>query len=494
MPQRALRKVQVHLSRAEIIRTGAVMGVATLLAAAVQGPLGDVESALVLVTGILLAGATCGLLASLLAGLLGSIGYNLLITRHGLSWEVDSFRDVAPLLVFLLCALIAGLLSGRLRDQAHIARAGNDQLVNLFAISRALQGALRPADLAKALEDSFPATRQAFKCLHILGRGAIPICTSSAADLQLWNDLSQAAYQKGRTIEEEGLTAYCLYNGAQVIGVVILDEGALTETDRLFLPALINLCALALARAILSEQLAGVEAVEQAERLKSSLLSSVSHDFRTPLTAIRTSASSLLRYGDRFDAETRSNLLETVLAEANRLTRYTSNLLELSRLETGAFAQTLQPLGVADMLSACVQTARARARAHHITLDVQDDLLAIMADAALFEIAILNLLDNAIAYSPDASHIWVRARRDGSQCRIEIEDQGSGIPEPERKAVFDRFYRVSRPEQRKEGSGLGLAIVRGFVEAFGGSVKATSGAAGQGTCICIDLPALEGGV
>lgn len=492
MPQKALRKVQVHLSRAEIVRTGFIMAGAMLLASAVQGPLGDVESALLLVTGILLAGATCGLLASLLAGLLGSIGYNHLITRHGLSWDVHSLRDAAPLLVFLVCALIAGLLSGRLRDQARIARAGNDQLVNLFAISRALQGALRPADLATALKGSFPANRHAIKCLAITGRGIIPIGTHTKADLRLWSDLAELADRTGRTIEEDGLTAHCLYHGARVVGGLILEESRLTETDRLFLPALINLCALALARALLSEQLADAEAVEQAERLKTSLLSSVSHDFRTPLTAIRTSASSLLRYGDRFDAETRNNLLETVLAEANRLTRYTANILELSRLETGAFAQTLQPLGVADVLSTCVQTARARARQHVLTLEVEDDLLAIMADTALFEIAILNLLDNAIAYSPDASHIWVRARRNGHQCRIEIEDQGVGIPEAERQRVFDRFYRVARPDQHKEGSGLGLAIVRGFVEAFGGSVKASSGKAGQGCCICIDLPALEG--
>lgn len=494
MPQKALRKMQVHLSSADIVRTASIMGLSTLLATAVQGPLGDVESALFLVTGILLASATSGLIASLLAGVLGSVGYNLLITRHSLSWEVDGLRDIAPLLVFLLCALIAGLLSGRLRDEAYVARAGNDQLVRLFAISRALQGALRPADLAKALDHSFPANRTSFKCLYIVKKGTFPISKVDAEDLHLWTDLSESAVRAELTIEEHGLTAFCLHDGPQVIGAVILDERALTETDRLFLPALVNLCALALARALLSEQLAGAEAVEQAERLKSSLLSSVSHDFRTPLTAIHTSASSLLHYGERFDLNTRKKLLETVLTESDRLARYTANLLELSRLETGAFASTLQPLGVADILRACVQTARARAVQHVIRLEAVDDFLVVIADVTLFEIAILNLLDNAIDYSPNGTKIWVRAVRDGSLCRIEIEDQGIGIPEDERAAVFERFYRVSRSDIHSTGSGLGLAIVRGFVEAFGGSVRAGSAQAGPGTCICIELPILEAGL
>lgn len=179
--------------------------------------------------------------------------------------------------------------------------------------------------------------------------------------------------------------------------------------------------------------------------------------------------------------------------EGERLNRYTANLLEMSRLETGGGPASLQVLGVSEMAAAAIQRVRSRAGDRAIVLQEDDSDLQIAANPALFELVLINILDNAITYSADGTRIRIGISATDGLCRIAIADEGYGIPEQDAKRVFDRFYRVARSEASPRGSGLGLAIAKGFVEAQAGTIEATiPGIGDRGTCITIRLP-LAGG-
>jgi two-component system sensor histidine kinase KdpD len=273
------------------------------------------------------------------------------------------------------------------------------------------------------------------------------------------------------------------------LGAMVLEGSRLERVDTSFVQAVGNMVALAMERADLSEQIAERRAHARAEELKTALLSSVSHDFRTPLTAISASASSLLAYGDRLDPATSTQLLQGIVDDCERLNRYTANLLEMSKLEARERSSTLDTLSVSEMLSVAIQ--RIRGRAHNRVLrHISDDSdLLVRANPALFELVLINVLDNAILYSPDGSRIEITSRREGERCRISIADEGCGVPQADLDRIFERFYRVSRTEASPRGSGLGLAIAKGFVEALDGSIEARVPGVGEaGTEIIIRLP------
>jgi two-component system sensor histidine kinase KdpD len=297
---------------------------------------------------------------------------------------------------------------------------------------------------------------------------------------------------EGRHAAAPNARALRLDGGSGPVGVLVLDGQGAHALDPAYVTAFGGMVALALERAILSEQVAERRAAARAEELKSAILSSVSHDFRTPLTAISASASSLLAYRDKLEPEVAQGFLRRIVDDCDRLNRYTANLLELSKLETGGGQGLLQTLDVTDMLSVAVQRLRSRAGRRKISLVTSDNELPVAANPALFELVLINVLENAILYSPDATSIVVAASQMGDCCRISIADEGCGIPTADLERVFERFVRVRRSEASPQGSGLGLAIARGFVEALGGSIAArTPGLHGRGTEVVIELPLVQ---
>jgi two-component system, OmpR family, sensor histidine kinase KdpD len=261
------------------------------------------------------------------------------------------------------------------------------------------------------------------------------------------------------------------------------------RSEPAFLAALANLGALAIERSGLSDRIATQTANARTEELKSALLSSVSHDLRTPLATISASASSLRAFGDRLEGSIADAMLSGIVEECDRLDRYTGNLLELTRIEAGPSQAGWQLLSVPDMLSAVIRRVRPRLEDRRIERqDAAGDLL-VRADAALFELALTNLVENAVLYSPDRSLIRISSRREGEWCRIEVADEGIGVAPDELDHVFERFYRGRNGRAHRSGSGLGLAIAKGFVEALGGTIEAVvPGIGAQGTTIRIRLP------
>lgn len=218
-------------------------------------------------------------------------------------------------------------------------------------------------------------------------------------------------------------------------------------------------------------------------------MNSVSHDLRTPLSTVLGASTTLIDYGDTLKPSVRADLLLSIREEAERLNRYVGDLLDMTRLEGGGLNIRADWTDTRDVLNAAAERVSRRLESRRMTRDFPAKLSLVMLDQALLEQAVVNILENAIAYSPDGSRIELAAYEDRGSVVISIEDEGKGIPTDELQRVFDRFRRMEEPSDRQKGAGLGLAIAKGFVEAMGGRIAAASPIAdGHGTRILISLP------
>ncbi|RYF98316.1 MAG: sensor histidine kinase KdpD, partial [Caulobacteraceae bacterium] len=274
---------------------------------------------------------------------------------------------------------------------------------------------------------------------------------------------------------------------AGVAGVELKAMAA--EDNERFVSALLDQGAVALERAEFAAQAADAEALRRTDRLRGALLNSVSHDLRTPLSTVLGSVTTLLDYGKSLDSRVQRDLLLSIQEEAERLNRYVGDLLDMTRLEGGALVTRRDWVDIRDVLRAAVDRVKRRLDKRTVARDFPAELSMVKADPSLLEQALVNILENAIAYSPDGSAIEVAAYEDRGNVVISIEDEGRGIPTPELERVFEKFRRMEEATDRGKGAGLGLAISKGFVEAMGGRIAAASPIHdGRGTRILISLP------
>jgi two-component system sensor histidine kinase KdpD len=284
--------------------------------------------------------------------------------------------------------------------------------------------------------------------------------------------------------------------GRGTVGVVGLDSekpGPLLSPDqrRLF-DALGDQAALAIERINLAQDIDRNRLSAETERLRSALLTSISHDLRTPLASILGSASSLRSYGPTLTGPAKEELLDSILEEAERLNRFIANLLDMTRLESGAVAPRVEAIDLADVVGSALHRAAKVLAQHDVRISIQSDLPMVKLDPVLFEQALFNLLDNAAKYSPPRSAIDVKAARVGQHIQLSVADNGSGVPPEDVERIFDKFYRVQAADHKRAGTGLGLAISRGFVESMGGTLSAAN-ASGHGAIFTITLPVPDAG-
>lgn len=482
-------RIKLSTNASDLAWAAVAVIVSAMVAGVVVDPFGETAAALILVLGITVAGATGGLISALLAAAAAFAIFNFAITHPALTWRLSTARDVAPLVIFALCAGVTGVLAGRLRDRSEAVRASNLQLINLLRVSRGLQSAARMPDVRTALENDADPLTGARPTLFIKRPGGLEAI--GAVQDEEGHALLAASVLAGTdpVIQTRSLLALRLDGSDGPLGAMVLGGPDVERINPAALHAFGNMVALAVERAELSERMEESRAAARAEELKTALLSSVSHDFRTPLAAIAASASSLLAYGNRLDPATSATFLRRIVEDCERLNRYTANLLEMSRLEAGDVSGQLQTLSVAEMLGVAVQRVRSRAGDRKIRMVAADPDLLVTANPALFELVLINVLDNAIIYGADGTRILLVSRREDDFCRISVSDEGRGIPDADLDRVFDRFHRVKRAEQSPQGSGLGLAIAKGFVEASGGTIEArTPGIDLAGAEIIIRLP------
>ncbi len=273
-----------------------------------------------------------------------------------------------------------------------------------------------------------------------------------------------------------------------LLGVAPLDGQPLSPQRRRLLAALGQPLAQALARARLAEDLEAARLHGETEQLRSALLASVSHDLRTPLTAMRGSIDSLLALGEAIPPADRRELLESTRDEAERLDRYIQNLLDMTRLGHGGLKLARDWVAPGDIVGSALNRLRAVLAPYRVQAIVANDLPLLYVHAALIEQALINVLENAARFSPNHGRLRIEVSQDAAELRFAVSDEGPGIPEAEREKIFDMFYTAARGDRGGQGTGLGLAICQGMIGAHGGRISVGEGLDGRGTTLVLHLP------
>ncbi|MGB6756969.1 MAG: ATP-binding protein, partial [Xanthobacteraceae bacterium] len=283
-----------------------------------------------------------------------------------------------------------------------------------------------------------------------------------------------------------------MHTGRGAIGVVGIDSDKtgplLAPEQRRLLDALMDQGALAIERVQLVENMERVERAAETERLRSALLTSISHDLKTPLASVLGSAGTMRDLSDRLSDSEKADLLATIIDESERLNRFIANLLDMTKLESGAVMPKLAPHDLSEIIGSTLRRTVKILRHHSVQLDLATDMPMVSLDAVLFEQVLFNLLDNAAKYAAPGTTIFIRTWRDRTTVCLQILDEGQGIPQSDLEHIFDKFYRVQKTDQVRPGTGLGLAISRGFVEAMSGTIVAGNRTDRRGAAFTITLP------
>lgn len=291
---------------------------------------------------------------------------------------------------------------------------------------------------------------------------------------------------------EQEHDVYFLYNSRQVIGLLKIAIDNIKYLPKDIFLLLLHQVNISLERTRLAADLEKEKIAKENELLRSALLSSVSHDFRTPLTTMIGATSTVIELGEHLTKQQTRELLDTVLEEAQRLNRYTQNLLDMTRLGFGTLNLECDWVSVEEIMSVVKKRLKPLLLQNELKQETQPNLPPLYVHAALLEQAIFNVIDNAIKFSPVGGSINVFCAKEDDKIVITICDEGSGIPEDERERVFERFHTAEKGDRRKSGSGLGLTICRGMIAAHGGTVTIHDNPArpspAQGCCVRIAIP------
>lgn len=501
-PVQMLPKVKLELSRGwRGYAVGAgFIAVATAVSFVLDRTFARADVGMVFLSAVLAAGVLYGLRTALAAATVAFLVYNFFFLEPRYSFQIGSPTDVLTLVVFWAAALATGGLAGRLRDQQKATNRRASAVTTLLAASRRLSAAPKQAEAASVLAEQLAAATGGKALVLLPTDGEI----APAAGSPKLEELSPAEIAAARWAWEKGEPAGAgtgtLPNVAWTFrplqGLKARSGVAATEPDpsagpdeERFVLALLDQGAVALERAEFAAEAADAEALRRSDRLRTALLNSISHDLRTPLATVLGSTTTLIDYGEELKPEVRRDLLESVREEAERLNRYVGDLLDMTKIEGGALAPRTDWVDARETLTAALERVSRRLGGRKAVRDFPDRLTLVKADPGLLEQAVVNILENAIAYSPDGSRIEIAAYEDLKNVVISIEDEGRGIPTPELEYVFEKFRRMGQSSDRGKGAGLGLAISKGFVEAMGGRIAAASPIHdGRGTRILISLP------
>ena len=457
---------------------------------------------LVFLTGIVAVAARFGLWPSLLASVVASLCYNFFFLPPIYTFTIADPTNVLAFFFFIVMAVIVSNVAARVRTQAVTAMARARTTESLYAFSRKLTGVGTLDDVLWATAYQTALMLKVHVVLLLPKDGSIAVAAGyPPEDVLDEADLAAAkwAWQNNRpagrgsdTLPGAKRLFLPMRTARGAIGVVGIDSDKagplLTPDERRLLDALIDQSALAVERVYLVEDMDQVKRTVETDRLRSALLTSISHDLKTPLAAVLGAASTLRDLSNRLSDGEKVDLLVTIIDESERLNRFIANLLDMTKLESGAIVPNTARYDLREIVGSALRRAEKILNSHRVELELDANLPMLKLDAVLFEQALFNLLDNAAKYSPSGSTIRMRGWRDRESVVLEILDEGGGIPPEDLEHIFDKFYRVQKGDQVRPGTGLGLAIARGFVEAMNGSIVAANRSDRAGAIFTIRLP------
>jgi len=447
---------------------------------------------LLFLTGILIISARTGLGPAMVASVLSFFAFNFFFTPPFYTFEVDDDGDVATLVFFLIMAAITGNLAARMYAEIAERRKSFDRLSSLYEFGRRMSSSAGTEDVLGALADYLAQSLAAPVAVLLAdpqGQPAIRAKAGPATSLPA-TTVATAWSRVSREPAVVDLWHFMRLPGDREPAGMVGIYGEQVDAEQLKLVhSLCGQATAALDRTRLVTDLEQARLVSETEQLRSALLSSVSHDLRTPLASIIGSSTSLLEYGETFTGENRRELLRTVVDESQRLDRYIQNLLDMTRLGQGKLSLQRDWVDLHDIVSSAAERMHDVLEGFPLDIDIAADVPLLWVHGVMIEQALVNLLDNALRFSPGGGRITITARRIQDRVEIRLCDEGPGIPDIEREKIFDMFYTVRQGDRGNlQGTGLGLAICRGMVGAHGGSVSAQDGLSGRGTCMLVVLP------
>jgi len=474
-----------------------------LAAAAAIKPYFGVENVdLMFLTAVVAVAVRYGLWPSLLASIAASLAYNFFFLPPVYTFTITDPTNVAAFFFFMLIAFVVSNVAGRVRTQADTAIGRIRTTEQLYAFSRKLAGTATLDDVLWASAYQIALMLKVRVVLLLPEDGLLTVKSGYPPEDQLDQaDLAAAnwAWSNDRpagrgsdTLPGAKRLFLPMRTGRGPIGVIGIDNDRtgplLTPDQRRLLDALVDQGALAIERVLLVEDMDRVKRTVESERLRSALLTSISHDLKTPLASVLGAASTMRDLAGALSDTEKRDLLATVIDESERLNRFIANLLDMTKLESGAIVPNTALHDLGEIVGSALRRASKILTAHKVELVLAADLPMLELDAVLFEQVLFNLLDNAAKYSPPDTTIAIRSRRERDQVVLEIADEGDGIPPAELESVFDKFYRAQKGDRVRPGTGLGLAISRGFVEAMRGTISAANRNDRSGAVLTIRLP------
>jgi two-component system sensor histidine kinase KdpD len=418
------------------------------------------------------------------------------------SFAVRDAENIWALLFFLLVSGFTSTLAAQLRHRTEALQRNSRVTEELFAFSSMLAAISETDDLLRAAARRLARTLEADVRIFLPANGNLRVRGSASGRTDVAHDELDAARWcfahglpsgQGTGAASHVVGLYLpLRTGLSTIGVIGFYSHGREELRASHETALINSLtdqvAINLERLQLAERIQEARILAEADKLRTALLTSISHDLKTPLASILGNVSSLAQYGKLYDEATRIEMLEMAEAETLRLSRFVDNLLHMTRIDAGGLHPTLETLDVSDLVGSALTRTEKLLQRHRLCTDLPPDLPMVDADFVLAEHVLVNLLDNAAKYSPPESEVRVAARKADDRVVIYVQDEGPGVAAEYQDRIFQRFFRVMTADHRPAGTGLGLAICKGFVEAMGGTICAANRGDKPGARFTITLP------
>jgi two-component system sensor histidine kinase KdpD len=464
-----------------------LMVLATTVIGRLLVPLFDlVNIALIFLLPVLISAVFWGRGPSLFASILGVLCFDFFFVPPVLSFTVSDPSHVFVFVVFLLVSLVTGTLATKLRNELERTRQREKRTLALYALSREivaetdLQQVLRKT--VKTVADSMDG--KTIVLLHdretdVLYEGAAEPPDSALPDekelaVAHWVlEHGQPAGRGTETVREVGALYFPIKAEDRTMAVLAIklnkEGGIINAEQQQLIEAYTNLAAVAIIRLQLAKEAEQAKWLAESEKLHTALLNSISHDLRTPLATITGAATSLLTEGSSYNQETRSVLLQTIKEGGQRMNRLVTNLLDMTRLESGILKLNQEWCDIQDVVGVVLREIQEILQERRLQIDIPPDLPFVKADFALMEHVLINLLENAAKYSPPDGSITISARCSNGSLLVTVADHGSAISVPDRGRVFDKFYRAES-SKHLSGTGLGLSICKGIIDAHGGQI------------------------
>jgi len=457
---------------------------------------------MVFLTAVLFCAVRFGTWSATIASVLSFLAYNFFFIPPRYTLTIASPQELLSLFVFLLVAIFTGSLTGRVRGQSVAALARVKQIQSLLDFSGKLSATVKSDDVLWAIATHAASTVEGQSIILLRrGEGDLQILAAMPPE----DDLGTSDWAAARWAADHGDTAgwntgtlpsahflfLPLRTPYAVIGCIGVRPGSgkLSDETRRLVDGLVGQSSVALERTRLVSEAADARTTAEAEKLRATLLSSISHDFRTPLASIVGSISALRSLGAKMPAEDREDLLANIEEEAQHLSRFVTNLLDMTKFEGGAVQPRHDAIDAVEVAMAVVRRAKAIWPDRVFQTRWGSNAMPMQSDASLLEQLMFNLVENACKYTPIDTPITVAASQNLDRVILTVEDQGTGIPPEELERVFEKFHRVAPGDGRPSGTGLGLAICKAIAASLGGTIHAESpAAAGHGARFVVNLP------